>query len=152
MIEHLEVNISHIPSGRGLEEGPAMIVVPSLSGATTAELYVRFGHAPASCRSQEPVAAIASTGLLNSPDRVGVTGTRLDNGVFELALEIRAFNGPLAGNDPWIALVQMELGILHPGAYLLIARKTVLGFSDLHHPEYATNPTSTDERMSFDCG
>jgi hypothetical protein len=151
MIEPLEINTTRIPSDQGLAGGPLIMVVPSLKSAPTDELYLRFGNAPVSCRSQESVAAIVSTGALNSPDRVAATGGRLDEGVFELVLEIRAFDGPLAANDPWIALVRVELGALKPGEYQFVVRETVLRFTDLDHPESATDPATSERRISFDC-
>lgn len=151
MIERLEIDITVVPSGGELESGPAIIVVPAGDGASTSNLYRRFREAPASCRPREVVVAIVSTGLLNTPDQVSATGCRRDDNSFELNLEVRRFEGPLAANDPWFALVRMGLGSLEPGAYQLTVQETVLRFMDLHHPERAINPTTSEQRMSFNC-
>ena len=66
-------------------------------------------------------------------------------------VEIRRFDGPLAANDPWLALVRMDLGSLEPGAYQLVVRETVLHFTELHHPENAVDPAMSERRLSFNC-
>jgi hypothetical protein len=71
--------------------------------------------------------------------------------VLNVDLEIRRFEGDLAANDPWIALVSVELGRLKPGAYEVVLRSTVLRFQDLRHPEAATDPTVSEQRFRFEC-
>jgi hypothetical protein len=151
MIELLETSVERIPSDTGLGPDSAVLVVPAGEGASTADLYRRFSGAPASCRARERVVAIVSTGVLNTPDQVSATGRRRDGNSFEMNLEIRRFEGSLRANDPWIALVRMELGFLEPGTYQLVVQETMLRFMDLHHPERVTDPTTSEQRMSFDC-
>jgi hypothetical protein len=151
VIESLEIDVTCVPSGGDLEGGPAIMIVPAGDSASTSDLYRQFREAPASCRAREGVVAIVSTGVLNTPDQVSATGRRRDGYGFEMNIEIRRFEGPLAGNDPWLALVRMEIGSLEPGAYQLAVQETVLRFMDLHHPERATNPTTSEQRMSFNC-
>ena len=151
MIEDLEIDITPVPFGRDLEDSPAMLVVSSGADASTADLYRRFREAPAHCRSRTRVVAIVSTDVLNTPDQVSATGRLRDGSSFEMNLEIRRFDGPLAGNDPWVALVRMELGFLEPGAYQLIVLETVLRFTELHYSERAANPTTSEQRMTFNC-
>ena len=147
----IEIDVTRVPSGGDLDGGPVIVLVPSGNSVSPADLYRRFKEAPTSCRSQEGIVAIVSTGVLNTPDQVSVTGRRRDGNSFEMSLEIRRFEGPLAANDPWLALVRMELGSLEPGAYQLVVQETVLRFTELHYPERATNPTTSEQRMSFNC-
>lgn len=66
-------------------------------------------------------------------------------------VEIRQFTGPLAANDPWIALVRVGLGSLQPASYELALRTTVLAFNDLRHPESASGPSTSERRFRFEC-
>lgn len=128
-----------------------MLVAPSGGSASTADLYRRFGGSSAGCRAQEKVAAVVSTGVLNTPDRVNATGRRRDGNSFEMNLEIRRFEGSIFANDPWIALIRMELGSLDPDAYELVVQETVLHFTESQHPERASNPATSERRMRFSC-
>lgn len=151
MIEPLETTIERIPSDTGLGSGSSVLVVPAGEGESTARLYRRFIMAPAICRAPERVVAIVSTGVLNSPDQVGATGRRGEGNSFETDLEIRRFEGSMRANDPWIALVRMELGSLEPGSYQLMVKETVLHFRDRLRPECAIDPSTSKRRVSFDC-
>ena len=151
MIELLETSVERIPSDTGLGSNFAVLVVPAGKGASTVDLYRRFSGVPASCRARERVVAIVSKGVLNTPDQVSATGRRRDGNRFEMNLEIRRFEGSMRANDPWIALVRMELGFLEPGTYQLVVQEMVLRFMDLHHPEQAIDPTTSEYRISFDC-
>jgi hypothetical protein len=147
----VDTGITPAPTGLGLEFGPRMMVVPAQPGTTTVDLYRQFISAPESCPAHQPTVAIVRTGVLNSPDQVALRSSQRRGATFTLELEIRRFDGPLAGNDPWVALIQVDLGALDPGSYQLVAQETVLRFTDLHHPERATDPASREQRMSFDC-
>ncbi|UCF91852.1 MAG: hypothetical protein JSW39_26875 [Desulfobacterales bacterium] len=151
MIEPLETSVERIPSDAGLGPHSVVLVVPAAEGTRTADLYRRFSGASANCRAREAVVAIVSTGVLNTPDRVRATGRRRDGNRFEMNLEIRRFEGSIRANDSWIALVRMEFGSLEPGTYQLVVQATVLRFVDLHHPERATNPTTSEQHLSFSC-
>ena len=150
MIEQLQIRIVRVPSGGGLKEAAVIMMVPSLD-VPTADLFLRFAQAPPRCRAREDIAAIVSTGLLNSPDTLSATGGRAAERMFEIDLEICAFDGPLAANDPSIALLRMELGSLERGAYELVVRTTVSRFTDRQQPERGTNPTAREERLQFHC-
>lgn len=147
----MEIDVTYVPPGGDLEGGPAIMIVPAGDSASTADLYRQFIEAPASCRARERVVVIVSTGMLNAPDEVSSTGHWRDGDSIEMNIEIRRFEGPLAGNDPLLALVRMEIGSLEPGAYQLAVQETVLRFMDLHHPERATNPTTSEQRINFNC-
>jgi len=97
------------------------------------------------------MAAIVSTGALNTPDQVSVTGSRRYRDSFDLDLEIRRFDGPMAANDPWLALIRMELGLLEPGSYRLTVHETAMRFTDIRHPETATEPMTTERSFGFVC-
>jgi len=150
-METLEIDVTRVPFGGDLEDSPAILVVSTGAGASTVDLYKRFRESPERCRSRTRVVAIVSTGVLNTPDQISASGRRRDGSSFEMNLETRRFEGPVAGNDPWVALVRMELGSLEPGAYQLVVKETVLRFAQLHHQERATNPTMSERRMSFKC-
>jgi hypothetical protein len=147
----VDTGITPAPTGVGLEFGPRMMVVPAQPGTTTVDLYRQYIGAPESCQARQPMVAIVRTGVLNSPDQVTSSGSQRSGTTFTIALEIRRFDGPLAGNDPWVALIQVDLGSLDPGSYQLVVQETVLRFTDLHHPERATDPMRREQRMSFDC-
>jgi hypothetical protein len=150
VIESLETSVEGIPSDTGRGSDPAVFVIPADRGSRTVDLYRHLDTAVA-CRAGEAVVAIATTGVLNSPDRVEATGARRDLETFELDLEIRRFEGSIRANDPWIALARVELGSLDPGSYLLIVRETALRFTDPARPETATDPTATERNFSFAC-
>ena len=151
MIETLEISIEPIPSETGLGSDPVVLVVPAEKGARTSDLYRRFGGSPADCRAQEEMAAIVSTGALNTPDHVSATGRRHNSNSFEMNLEIRRFEGSIRANDPWIALVRMEIGSLERGPYQLVVQLTEFRFTELQHPERATNSVTSERRTSFNC-
>jgi hypothetical protein len=150
-MEPLGTSVEGIPSDTGSGTDPVVLVVAAVEGASTVDLYRRFSGVPASCRARERLVAIVSTGALNTPDRVSATGCRRDSNCFEMSIEIRRFEGAIDGNDPWIALVRMELGSLDPGAHQLVIQETVFRFTEFHHPERATNPATSERRMRFNC-
>ncbi|MCF6338517.1 MAG: hypothetical protein L3J84_11295 [Gammaproteobacteria bacterium] len=147
----MKIDLTRVLSGENLKVGPAIMIVPTINDATTVDLYRQFREAPANCQSRKKNVAIVATGLLNTPDQVSGIGCRRDGNSFEINLETRRFEGPLAGNDPWFALIKMELGSLKQGIYTLAIKERVLRFIDFRHPEHATNSTTTKQHMSFDC-
>jgi hypothetical protein len=147
----MRTNISPVPTGELLELGPEFVVVPAQEGVASADFYRRYAHAPFSCRAHEPTLAIIRTPPLSTPDRVAVSATSWLASVLTVDLDIRRFDGTLFANDPWIALVSVELGPLDPGAYEVVVRSTVLRFQDLRHPETATDPTVTEQHFRFEC-
>lgn len=149
MIETLETSITPIPSEQGSPDA-SVTVVPADEGVDTAELYRRHTRDSPQCRAQRPSVGLVSTGVLNTPDRVAATGVRRD-GRFEIALELRRFDGPMAANDPWIAVVRAELGRLDQGSYRLNVQQTVLRFTDIEHPELTSDPVVTERSLDFDC-
>lgn len=151
MMEPLGTSVEGIPSDTGVGPDAAVLVVAAVEGTSTVDLYRRFSGVPASCRARERLVAIVSTGVLNTPDQVSATGHRRDGNCFEISLEIRRFEGAIDGNDPWIALIRMELGSLAPGAYQLVVQETVFRFTDLRHPERTTNLATSERRMNFAC-
>ena len=122
-------SIMPVPTGMGLDSGPYAMVVPAKAMMATADLYRQFIGVPLSCRAREPIVAVVCTKVLNSPDRVAVTASRRVGTVFSIEIEIRRFDGPLAANDPWIALIRWDLGSLEPGTYQLVVRETILHFT-----------------------
>jgi hypothetical protein len=128
-----------------------MLVVPVGDGASTADLYRQFSGTPARCQAREELVAIVSTIELNTPDQVSATGRQRDGNCFEMSLEIRRFEGSIDANDPWIALVRMDLGCLEPGTYQLVVRETEFRFSEMRHPERANKSSTSERGMSFDC-
>jgi hypothetical protein len=151
VIVQLRTSVARIPSDTGSGSDPALFVVPAGAGSSTVDLYRRFSGAPAGCRAREKVVAIASTGVLNTPDQVSASGRRRGRDIFEMSLEIRRFEGSIRANDPWIALIRMELGSLEAGAYQLVVQETARRYTELRHPERATNPTTSERRISFNC-
>ena len=147
----LKTSITSVPSGEGIELGPCMMVVPADQGVPTPSLYRRYIKGSQGCRAREPVVGIVRTKVLNSPDRVAVTGSRHTGTRFAVDIEVRRYDGPLAANDPWVALILVELGSLEPGTYRLVVQETVLRFRELHQPARATDPKATEQHMNFTC-
>lgn len=151
MRKQITVDITKIPSGGDIGAGPWIAIVPDPACGSAADLYRQHQAAPAACRASEEAVAIVATGLLNTPDKVAATGWRGDGRNFAMNLEIRRFEGPLAANDPWMALVRMRLGKLAPGWYRLAVRETVRRFMDRHHPERTVDPTTRERSATFVC-
>lgn len=149
--EPSKTSVTSVPSGEGIELGPRMMVVPADQTVATPSLYRRYIKASRSCRAGEPVVAIIRTEMLNTPDRVAVTASRHSGARFAVDIEIRRYDGPLAANDPWVALILVDLDSLEPGTYQLVAQETVLRFTELHQPDRATGPTMTEQHMTFTC-
>ncbi len=144
--------ITVVPSGQGFESGPRMMVVLADDGMATADLYrEHINHSARSCPAQRPIVALVRTTTQKSPDRVTITGSRRDDNTFIVDVEIRRYDGPLAGNDPWIALIRTELGSLSAGEYALVVQETRLRFTNLHDPDQASDPVTTSERLIFHC-
>jgi hypothetical protein len=146
----MDTTISRHPSEALPQGGPSVVVVAQNSVAP-AELYRRGMSSPLRCAANVPVVALIRTPLLSSPDVVAAKAGEWTPSLLIVELEIRQFTGPLAANDPWIALVCVGLGSLQPAPYELALRTTVLAFSDLHHPESASGPSTTEQRFRFEC-
>jgi hypothetical protein len=150
MIETLETNIVRADPGGGLDTAPGVVVTPLQEESTIADLYAR-GQATSPYPAGQPLISIVSVGLLNSPDQVTASGGSSGLQRFEMNVEVRAFTGPLAANDPTIALISMKLGSLEPGSYELAVHCTRLRFREINHPERATSPMTSDRIMTFNC-
>lgn len=151
MIETLETSIEPIPFDAVIPSASGMQVVPIEPGESTVDLYRRYGEVSYACRAGTDVVAIVSSGILNTPDHVSATGGRRDDVTFEIDVEIRRFDGPIRANDPWVALIRMDLRSLDAGAYELVVRETEFRFSEMNHPERAIDPTTSERRLSFEC-
>jgi len=147
----MRTSISTVPTGELPEHGPPLIVVAAEEGLAPPDLYRRHIGAPFGCKARKPTMAVIRTPPLSTPDRVTLVAASWAASVLSVDLEVRRFEGDLAANDPWIALVNLELGSLDPGAYEAVVRSTVLRFQDLRHPEAATDPTVTEQRFRFEC-
>jgi hypothetical protein len=147
----MHATVSRVPSGALPDSGPPLIVVSAAEGIAPAELYMRHVTAPFECAAGKPMLALIRTQLLSTPDQVAVVAAAWTASVLEIGFEIRRYTGPLAANDPWVALVGVELGKLDPGPYEVAVQTTVLGFRELRHPENATKPTVSAQRFRFTC-
>ena len=83
MIETLETIIEPIPSDTAIGHESVIQVVPFGEGDSTVELYRRFAGVSSECRAGEHIAAIVSSGILNTPDHFSATGGRRDGSTFE---------------------------------------------------------------------
>jgi hypothetical protein len=146
----MNTTITPVASGQEIEFGPRFVVAPAAGGATL-QLYRRFAETPLSCRSGDPVVAIVRTDLLNTPDRVTISASERVGRTFTLTLDIRRFDGPLAANDPWIALIRIELGSLPAAEYELIVHEIGRRFTQRDNPDQAEDPTTRTERFVFAC-
>jgi hypothetical protein len=151
MTTAMHASISVVPTGELPEPGPQFMVVPVQEHLAPVDLYRRHANAPYVCVAHEPAQALIRTPTLSSPDHVRIVAASWTASVLIVELEIRRFEGELAANDPWIALVSVELGRLDPGAYEIVVRSTFLRFLDLRHPETATDPTVSEQRFRFGC-
>jgi hypothetical protein len=151
VINSIETSLTHVPTGQGLESGPRLMVVPVGAGADTVELYRRFVNAPSTCRAGESLVAIVRSEVLNTPDQAAVRSSARRGNAFVIELELRRYDGPLAANDPWLALIRADLGALRQGRYRLVLRETVLRFMELHRPERASGGATREQRLGFEC-
>jgi hypothetical protein len=145
----MDTSISRHFSDALPQDGPTLLVAQD--SVAPAELYRRGMSSPLRCAAKVPVAALIRTPLLSSPDVVAARAGEWTGSVLTIEVEIRRFTGPLAGNDPWIALVRVGLGSLQPGSYELALRTTVLAFADLHHPESAGGESISGQSFHFEC-
>jgi hypothetical protein len=127
------------------------MVVPAQEGVAPKDLYRNNANTPFHCAARILALAIMRTQPLASPDQAAVAAASWTGSVLAVDLEIRRYDGYLAANDPWIALVSLELGRLEPGPHEVAVRTTVLHFTDLLHPEAATDPASSEQRFRFEC-
>jgi hypothetical protein len=149
--EPLTISVTRVPAGSGLEPGPGLVVGSAEHEASTAELFERFSRKSSGCQLGQRTVAIISTGVLDTPDQVMASGSRRDRHGFDVNLEVRDFDGPMAANDQWLALVRMELGYPEEGSYQLTVYETVLRFTDIGHPEAAEKVRTAEWRFSFRC-
>lgn len=151
MNRELPISLERIPSDTGTGHDPVLLVATAEPSSSTTGLYRRFTGEAAGCRAGENLVVIASTGALNSPDLVAASGRRHSGSAFKMALDIRRYDGPIRANDPWIALVRMDLGSLDGGRYAVVVEQTTRRFTDRQHPERATNPVTIERRLQFNC-
>ncbi len=148
---NLDVAVTRIPSDAEVSSQLEAMVVALSGGTTVEERYRRFHDAPAPCPRRQPAEAIVAVGTLNSPDQVEAAGTRIAPDAFRIALDVRRFDGPLAANDPWTALVSMALGSLEAGSYTLVVQESVSRFTEHNRPETATGRETTEHAIAFEC-
>ena len=147
----MRTSISTLPSSELPKGGPEFMVAPLQGGATCVDLYRKYAATPFVCHPREPAMAIIRTPVLATPDRVALVSAIWSASVLNVDLNIRRFEGTLFANDPWIGLINVELGSLAIGAYDVFVRSTVLRFRDLTHPEEATGPHFSEQRFHFEC-
>ena len=146
----METEITKFPMEKLLESGPSLLVVPKSVGETPVDRYIQTPNVGETLPSGESLVAIIRIALLSTPDEIKVTGASRDGSTFWIELEKRCYEGQLAGNDPMMALVQVDLGRLARGHYEVVVAETTLGFLDLKHPENAANPTVALQRLRFE--
>lgn len=146
----METEITKFPMEKLPESGPSLLVVPKNVGETSADRYIQHTNMGETLPSGEPLVAIVRIALLSTPDEIKVIRASRDGSTFLIELEKRCYEGQLAGNDPKIALVQVDLGSLVPGRYEVVVAETTLGFFDLKHPENAANPTVASQHLRFE--
>ena len=151
MNEKLDTAIERMPVGTLPADGPPLVLGPSAGRASASEFYRAHLGAPLDCAAPGPLAAVIRSDVLATPDRLMATGSRTEGRTFAIDLDVRRFEGPMAANDPWVALVRVELGQVEPGRYDLVVRTTLWHFDDRAHPESARNPESSIEHIRFDC-
>ena len=151
MTEPLTTSVTRVPAPSGPQPSLVLAVGSAEQDADTAELFERLSREPAGCRAGHRTVAIISAGVFDTPDRVTATGSRRDHEGFDLDLEVRDFDGPMAANDQWRALVRMELGYLEEGSYQLTVHQTVLRFTDVGRPETAVKVRASESRFGFSC-
>jgi len=101
---------------------------------------------PWSRENGKPVLLFPVDGL-NSPDRVRVLAADWFESRIEVRLEVTRFEGLLGANQIRTALVEVDLGSLPDGEFLVKLQKEVKMYSDLAHPELARR--DGDEALEF---
>jgi len=150
-MEPLTISVTRVPAGPAMEPGPALVIGSAEQEASTAELFEQFSRKSSGCQAGQRTVAIISTRVFDTPDRVTATGSRRDRTGFDLNLDVRDFDGPMAANDQWLALVRMELGYPEEGSYQLTVHETVHRFTEIGHPETAEKVRTTEWRYHFSC-
>lgn len=133
------------------EPGTPFMVVPAEDGRPRADLYRNHVNVPLRCAAGLPILALIRTPLLSTPDLVAVLSVCLSGSELTVEVEIRKFTGDLAANDPWIALIGVELGKLEAGKYGAAVITTILQFDDQRDPESAADPVVTEQLFHFEC-
>ena len=147
----MEYTISRHPADALPQEGPVFVVCPAQESIAPAELYRRSVGTPLRCAAGSPLAALIRSALLSTPDQIAVKRAEWMGPVLNVDLEIRKFVGDLAANDPWFALVMLQLGRLEPGSYEAVVSSATFNFRELHHPEKGGAPSIARERFRFQC-
>ena len=147
----MNTSISRHPSDALPAGGPPLVILPAKDALAPDELYRRGISSPLRCPANDRVVALIRTPVLSSPDMVAANAGEWRDRLLTVELEIRSFTGALLANDPWVALVKVEMGSLAPGTYEILARTTRLEFSHRNHPETAGRPSVTEQRWRFEC-
>lgn len=144
----MHTEIARLPADVLPAAGPRLLVVERASGSDPAS---RYQHAPHALPAATPLVALARSASLATPDQLRVLSASRAGTTFTIELELRSYQGPIAANDPWVALVQADLGSLPPGSYDLIVTQTTLSFHNIRRPDQASSPTATTDQLHFVC-
>jgi len=119
-----------------LPSEPAIVIVPASAGKTVLERY-RSGARPA---SGAPLVVIVRLPEASTPDTFAVTDAHLDGTKIAIAIESRRFHGPLAANDATTPLVEITLGDLAKGTYMIDIDEQIFDFTKPDAPQTASKP------------
>ncbi len=128
--------------------GPALGIARADSGRNSEE---RLHHLLPSDRIPAHVAVVLlfRGDPLSSPDSLVVKSAQIDAQAIHVTTELRRFAGPLHANVVTIPILEVELGPLSPGSYDVDVELTELQFSDMMHPEGATEHDVRHLRLAF---
>ncbi len=142
--------ILKVPFDQHLETLSRIMVVAADDHGDLLEQYFSAPPAEAACKAEGAVAVLVRSARLNSPDRLVVTDVERAPGRLRVTFEITRFTGPMAANDPWFALVCLDMDRPQSGSNEILLTETTLSGAD--PPGDGAVPVSRhEERLRFAC-
>jgi len=131
----LRFEIVEVPQSQVPEADQQIVVVERQSGRSPLERYLAAERDVTYLASRRPLAAIYRSATLSTPDQTKVVRARQDRAEFLVEVEFRCYEGQLAANVAKIVLVQVELGTLEAGDYLIRVMQSTFYYLEADHPE-----------------
>jgi hypothetical protein len=133
-------------------DGPTLVVVASDAAESPAARYLLAAKeaGSGSLPAARPLVAIIRCDPLSAPDEIRAMESARDGQIFRVTLESRRFTGALLANVVTVAVIEVDLGSLKPGAYDLVVTETKLHFQDLQNPENAADSDTVSHQLHFE--
>ena len=122
-----------------LDPEPAVVLRERSAGVTAYDRY-HAHHEDKTFPAKSLLVLLIRGEQRNSPDTVTVTRAERDGKKIQITVETRTYSGPLRANIVTTPLIEVTLGALERGDYVVKVRESVLSFTELSHPEKAKSP------------